>query len=337
VRHRRREFTPLSTGNSKNPEASRGKPAWKRFGGPVLALVLVCIAGILIYRTLSQYAFADIVESVRSVPASRLMLAGAFAAGSYFCLTWFDYFGVRYAGHALPYHRVALASFSALSLGHNIGFAALSSGAIRYRFYSRWGLGTQEIAKTILFCGITVGIGLATLGGISLLLSPSLASEITGLGSGAVIGLGIACLAIPASYLALAATVRGSLRLRSWTVELPGPRLAVIQIAIGSINFALVAACLHQAILGLAEVDYLSVASVYVTANVATLVSHVPGGLGVIEAVVVHLLPHAQLIGAVLVFRFAYFLAPLVIGGAVFGISELALRSSPRPSSARAV
>ena len=105
----------------------------------------------------------------------------------------------------LPYPKAALASFTALSLGHNIGLAALSSGAVRYRFYSRWGLSTGEVAKVIVFCGVTVGLGLLILGGAALLLRSGLAVEITGLTQPVVIALGLGCLAVPAIYLILSA------------------------------------------------------------------------------------------------------------------------------------
>ena len=61
-------------------------------------------------------------------------------------------------------------------------------------------------------------------------------------------------------------------------------------------------------------------------ANVTSLISHVPGGLGVIESVVMFLLPGAELIGALIVFRFVYFLVPLAIGGILFALTELAFR-----------
>jgi uncharacterized membrane protein YbhN (UPF0104 family) len=62
----------------------------------------------------------------------------------------------------------------------------------------------------------------------------------------------------------------------------------------------------------------------------------VPGGLGVIESVVMFLLPGANLIGALLVFRFVYFLVPLVVGGAVFAVTEIVFRrrdASGRPAA----
>ena len=74
--------------------------------------------------------------------------------------------------------------------------------------------------------------------------------------------------------------------------------------------------------------------SVYVIANATALVSHVPGGLGVIESVVMHLLPQRDLIGALLVFRFVYFLAPLGFGSLLFLVTELIERRRQKSRAA---
>ena len=294
---------------------------------PIVAAAGVGLAGVLLYRIVSRYSLDQIIAAVMAIPLSRLIRAGGFAAASYLCLTVFDWLGLRYAGHPLAYRKAALASFTSLSLGHNIGFAALSSGAIRYRFYSRWGLDPEGVAKVVVFCGVTVGLGLMILGGIALLSSSQLAHEVTGFGQPAIIGLGSALLVLSAAYVALAALVRRPLRIRGWTWEMPRLPLAVGQVVIGPINFALVAACLYQTIAVVVEVSYLSVASAYVIANVTSLISHVPGGLGVIENVVAFLLPRADLIGAFVAFRFIYFLLPLAMGSVLFIGSEVALRT----------
>jgi len=294
----------------------------------VIAAAAIGLAAFLLYRTLSRYSLDQLVAAVTAVPVPRLLGAAGFAAASYVSLTFFDYLALRYVGRPLPYPKAALASFTALSLGHNIGLAALSSGAVRYRFYSRWGLSTGEVAKVIVFCGITVGLGLLVLGGAALLLRSGLAVEITGLTPPMVVALGIGCLAVPAIYLILAAFVRKPLRIRRWSLEMPPLRLAAGQILVGSINFAFVAACLHQALAAVADVAYPGVASVYVIANATALVSHVPGGLGVIESVVMYLLPQNDLIGPLLVFRFVYFLAPLGLGSTLLAVTELVYRRS---------
>lgn len=292
----------------------------------LIAAAAIGLAALLLYRTLSRYSLDELIAAVTAVPISRLLGAAGFATASYVCLTFFDYLALRYVGKPLPYPKAALASFTALSLGHNIGLAALSSGAVRYRFYSRWGLDAGEVARVIVFCGVTVGLGLLTLGGAALLLRPKLAVEITGLTHPVIIALGMGCLVVSAIYLALSIFVRRSLRIRGWSLEIPTFRLAVGQVLIGSINFAFVAACLHQTLAAVADVAYLGVASVYVIANATALVSHVPGGLGVIESVVMYLLPRDDLIGPLLVFRFVYFLAPLGLGGILFAVTELVLR-----------
>jgi uncharacterized membrane protein YbhN (UPF0104 family) len=147
--------------------------------------------------------------------------------------------------------------------------------------------------------------------------------EITGLARPVVVAMGIGCLTLPAAYLILSAFVGKPLRIGRWSLDMPPFRLALGQVLIGSVNFAFVAACLHQALAAVAEVAYLGVASVYVIANATALVSHVPGGLGVIESVVMYLLPQNNLIGPLLVFRFVYFLVPLGLGGILLAATEL--------------
>ena len=321
----------MSKRAASTPSPSKQKSFIERLM-PLIVLGAATIAGFLLYRTLSRYSLDQVLASVQAVPMSNLARAEAFAAASYLCLTGFDVLALHYVGRPLPYRRVALASFVSLSLGHNIGFAALSSGAIRYRFYSRWGLSPTDVAKVILFCGITVGLGLISLAGVALLLQPALAQEITGLSPFVVLGLVILCILIPLTYLTLSATLQRTLRWRQWSLQIPSPRIALAQILLGTLNFACVAGCLHQALATATEVPYLGVASVYVIGNVTSLLSHVPGGLGVIESVVMFLLPHADLIGALIVFRFAYFLVPLALGALLFTAAELRFRTTPSPT-----
>ncbi|WP_188515970.1 lysylphosphatidylglycerol synthase domain-containing protein [Alsobacter metallidurans] len=306
----------------------------RRFWSRLIGIAAVLLSAFLIWHTLRQYSLDQIVASVKAVPAARLWAAGAFAAASYCALTGFDYLALRYVGKPLPYWKAALASFTSLGLGHSIGFAGVSSGAIRYRYYARWGLTIGEVAKLVVFCGVTVGVGLAALGGIALLVRPELGARVTGLDEGVTITLGALCLVTVAAYVGLAFRYGGkSVRFRRWSMDMPEWRLAAAQVVVGAVNFALVAGCLHQALAAQAEVGYLPVASVYVIANTATMITHVPGGLGVIESVVSVLLPGANLIGGLLAFRAIYFFIPLGLAALLFGASELVIRRRGRPAA----
>lgn len=304
-----------------------GRPVWRTWLTRLTIVAALALTTFLLYRTLRNYTLAEIEAALLSIPLTRLALAGAFAASSYACLTLFDTLAIRYVDHRVPYPKVAFTSFVSLSIGHSLGLAGLSSGAIRYRYYSRWGLTLQEVAKVILFTGTTVGLGLMVLAGIALVVRPELMAEMTQMSTGLVRWVGALCLALGAGYVGLAATVRKPLHIRGWRFQMPTWRLAVAQIVVGPVNFALVAACLYQLILGVAEVPYFSVVAAYVSANVATLITHVPGGLGVIETVVLYLVPGAKVIGSVVAFRVIYFLIPLAIGGTVFLVTEVVLRS----------
>jgi uncharacterized membrane protein YbhN (UPF0104 family) len=234
---------------------------------------------------------------------------------------------MQYAGHPLFFRQTALASFTGLSIGHNVGLAALSSGAVRYRFYSQWNVDAEEMAKLITFCGVTIALGLSTLGAVGLSMRPQDASKMTGLAHGTILAAASLCAVVPVLYLILSASLRKRLRMFRWSFQLPKFRVALGQIAIGTINFIFVAACLHQTLSALGDAPFLKVATASMPANIAAVISHVPGGLGVLEATIVHVLPEAQSIAAVIAFRVIYYLIPLAIGVPLLVGSEFLLRT----------
>ncbi|TNM61354.1 UPF0104 family protein [Aliirhizobium smilacinae] len=291
-------------------------------------LAAVCVAAFLVYRSLGRYTWDEVTEAAEAIPVVRFAGALFFVAASYLCLTGFDTLAVRYVKRTLAWRQTALASFCALSIGHNVGMAALSSGAVRYRFYSRWGLTGGDIARVIGFCGITVGLGLSTLAAIVLLLDLGPDTDLFGIGQETRVAAGLACLIVPVAYLCLC-VFRVPVRLRTWRLEPPSLGLALLQIGVGTLNFACVAAAIHQLTAVFGDITYFEVAGAYVTANVAALISHVPGGLGVLEATMLGILPGTKIIGALVAFRVLYFFVPLMIGLPTFLASEAYYRRRP--------
>ncbi|MCB5203403.1 lysylphosphatidylglycerol synthase domain-containing protein [Neorhizobium sp. T786] len=304
------------------------------YGLVVLGLGL---AAYLLWNIFSQYTWSDIVASVAEIPTANLLAAIAFSAGSYLCLTGFDWMGIRYVRKDLAYPRIVLASFITQSIGQSVGLAGLSSGALRYRYYAHWGLNTEHVAKIVLLSGVTVSIGLTVLTGIVMILNPADAAQVFRLNEATALGIGILCLLLTAGYLALAKFARAPVRIRKWTFQMPTLRLALAQVVIGTTNFALVAAALREVMGATADVSYLKAATAYVLGNVAIIVTHVPGGLGVLEATVRHVMGDQASIGSLVAFRVIYFFIPLAIGIPLALITEAVFRarkaSSPSPSS----
>jgi glycosyltransferase 2 family protein len=302
------------------PEARTALVILKRLS--VLIPVIMLPLGLWLgYRAFHEYSLAEIAASVTAIPSTRLATALACAAASYLCLTGFDALAVRYVGRRLAYRSIALTSFVSLSIGHNVGVAALSSGTLRYRFYSGFGFSAFEVGKIILFCGATVGLGLISLGGLVSLLRPDLAAGLIGLPKAAVLAIGILCAALVGGYVLLAWRVRRPLSIRGHSIGLPTTGIAAAQVAVGTANFAFVAAALYQ--LMAAAAHYSEVVAAYVLGNATAILSHVPGGLGVLEYVIASLVVNGQVVGALIVFRIVYFLIPLVLGSLLLSGAEL--------------
>jgi uncharacterized membrane protein YbhN (UPF0104 family) len=307
---------------SKQAPIKRGMAQWV---GTLVGAVIVCFVVVIGYRLLHDYRWDDVAKALSDVPLASIARSAVFVAASYTCLTFFDWIALRCIDRPLAWPQAALASFTSLSIGHNVGFAGLSSGAVRYRFYSRWGLSFEDVAKLVVFCGITVALGLATTAGCSLLLNPALASSVAGVSPAVARLVGMLLLVIPSAYVGLT-RFRSSLAAFGRTVKLPSTKLALAQIGIGSLNYLSIAACLHQLLGTTAAVGYFDVATAYVLANTGVIASHVPGGIGVLEGIMLSLLPGVSVLAALLIFRVLYYLVPLALGLTLFLLSEVVLK-----------
>jgi uncharacterized membrane protein YbhN (UPF0104 family) len=228
------------------------------------------------------------------------------------------------ARSGLPYRRVALTSFTAMSLGHTVGFTALSSGVVRYRMYSHFGLGAADVARVVAFSAVTVAAGHAALAGAGGLLRPAAVAALTGIPPPAARLLGAGSLALLCAYVAACALLSGAER--GWRSLLPPARVAIVQSALGALNYLCVAGALKRLLGEAADVSLLTFASLYVAGNALAILSHVPGGLGVLELVVLAALPGAEAVGALIVFRLIYFLIPFALGALLYAGFELARR-----------
>jgi len=312
------------------------KPSrWRRLL-PLLVVLAFAAAVFLVWREVRPYGLAGMLQAVAAIPRDRLAVAGAFTAASYAALTLFDWLGLRYAEHPLPYPKAALASFVALSIGHTLGLAPLGSGALRARYYAQWGLDAEAIGKVILFCAATVIIGEVAVAAIVLLVAPHPAASWLHVEDSAVRLVGIACAIAIAACLAAAHSLRRPLEIRRWRIALPTLSIAAAQVAAGALNFALLTATLHFLIVASAPLSFWTTAAIFLLASVASLISHVPGGLGVTEFVVLSFLPSAETWAALIVFRIVYYIVPLALGGIVLGVSELfERRAAPLHSAGR--
>jgi len=187
------------------------------------------------------------------------------------------------------------------------------------------GLSAGEVAETSAFVIVTFITGLVAVFPLVALRDPS-SLETLGISRPAGIAIATLGLLLMAGYVGLGWWIERPIRLFGYRLHLPRPRTAGAQIALSVADLSLVAAVLYACLPHASAVGYPHVLAVYVLAFVAGLVSHVPGGLGVFDAVVVvglsARLPADQILAGLLAFRVIYQLVPLVSAGALFGAVE---------------
>jgi uncharacterized membrane protein YbhN (UPF0104 family) len=112
--------------------------------------------------------------------------------------------------------------------------------------------------------------------------------------------------------------------------------MALIQLALSTLNWLTIAAVIHALLLQ--ALPYPTVLGVLLVAAIAGVVTHIPAGLGVIEAVFIALaggiVPRGELLAALLAYRALYYLAPLAVAIVVYLLLEARARAAARDGAA---
>jgi phosphatidylglycerol lysyltransferase len=287
----------------------------RRAGGPLLSLLLLCLALWALHAMATEVTYRQIGAYVHGLPNADIALAILLTGAGFAVMTLYDWFGLASIGRRLPAKRVGLISFISYAFSNALGMSLLVSGSIRYRFYVQAGLSTGEVARVVLYTTLSFWLGLAALTGVTLLIVP-IPPEVPF--SSLRIPLAIVLVLVPLAWFSAAALVRRPIRVGRWAFNTPTPQVAARQILIGALDWGLASGVLYvlmpQEIVG----GFGHFLAIFVLAQMAGLISHVPGGLGVFEAVMLagfgatgnHGL-EAPILGSLTAFRLVYYLLPL--------------------------
>jgi len=288
----------------------------------LLSLVLLIAALFVLRREADALSWPALNEAVRSIPADRIWTAGLLTLLNFAVLTCFDQLAFRHIGRRPRLAPVALTSFIAYAVSNAVGFALVSGAAVRYRFYSRWGLTSGQIARLVVFYSSTFWLGLMVLGGMGLLVAP--APAIGALAQAPWLRIiGVALLAMAGCYAALPLLGRRALHIGPWQFSIPTPAQVAAQFALSTADWLLAAAVLWE-LLPDPRPSLLTMSGVFVAAQLAGLASHVPAGAGIFESTMVLLMAPSMsavtLVPVLLMYRVVYYLAPFAVALAILAI-----------------
>jgi uncharacterized membrane protein YbhN (UPF0104 family) len=298
---------------------------WVKRG--LLVAFLAALTWLMVQQA-RHIAWSEVMASVRAYSWATLLACSALAVTSLTLYSCYDLLGRRYTGHHLPTLRVMLVNFVSYVFNLNLG-ALIGGVAFRLRLYTRLGLNTGQITRIYSLSLVTNWLGYFLLAGSLFALYPLPLPPNWPIHRAGLQLLGLALLAAGLAYLLLCAfSKRRSWAWRGHTFALPSGRLAALQAAMGMANWLLLGTLLD--VLMPANLDFASVMQVMLLAALAGVLTHVPAGIGVLEAVFVALLAHRapthQLLAALLAYRLMYYLAPLVLALLLYLLSEIFLK-----------
>ena len=292
---------------------------------PLVGLGAVAFTSWLLFRELSGLSLADVVAAMRAISPSHWLFAIAATVMAYAALTWYDQIALEHLGKRLSWVFVGLASFTTYALAHNIGATVFSGAVIRYRAYSTKGLSAAEVGVLVAFCSLTFTLGNLLLGGMTLLVDPDLLRRYVAWPHWAARAVAAALLAVPFFYTLGALLRFRPLRISGFELVYPRPPIAVKQLLAAPVELIGAAGIIYFALPEAGHPGFVVVLGVFLVSFSLALVSHAPGGLGVLEFSFVSAMPDAPragVIAALLVFRLLYLILPLMFALVVVVVFE---------------
>jgi len=298
----------------------------KTYLGIAGSVAIAGLAAYVLYTTFQRISFADVLANVRATPAATLWLAAACAAGAFTVLAAYEVAVVRYVKHGIGRSKPVITALIAFPLGHAVGQTLLSGSALRYRMYAPAGFSAMEVGATVLLCGLPYMLAFGLLLDLSLVLGAEALAPLFRISSDWLFALGCLGLVKDAGYLLFIWRRKKPIRLGGWAVNAPTPRMTALQIVVGVTDIALISSVLYLLLPESAQIAFLPFVAVYLASILVGVISHVPAGLGVLESMLLLLLPHVppeQLLASVLLYRVIYEVIPLVIALGIWGAYEL--------------
>ena len=143
-----------------------------KFLFPIVGLIFLAFSLWLLNKKLSNYNLEDILQSLSAIDKSQLGCALGLTAIGYLVISIYDILAFNYLNQFLNKTKIILITFIVYAISNTTGFTLLIGGAIRYYFYSRWGISPKNTAKITAFGNLSLWLGLLTTGGLACIIDP---------------------------------------------------------------------------------------------------------------------------------------------------------------------
>jgi uncharacterized membrane protein YbhN (UPF0104 family) len=296
---------------------------------PLLGLAVLAVIVALLWDRLREIEFDDILAQLRSLPLASVLAAIVCSAGAYLLVGLYEGIALhRVSGQ----WRIAYAIRTTVisnPVARAVGVALVSGGALRYRFYAAIGLSARQVGTLVILMAMPYVLGVGWLVDVSLLMHPEEASEALRVSTTTVLVLATLGIAKDVAWLAISKWRNTPIRIRQEQIRIPPLPHTLLQIAFGIAQMLCNTGILYLVMPPELDMSWPAFIAIYCIAFVAGQISNVPAGLGVLEAVLLLMLPHVppgKLLGAVVAYRAIFEVLPLLLGLALWAGYELTHR-----------
>ena len=305
----------------------------KKFIWPAAATVAIVFSGWLLYHELRGLSLEELGDSLAAIPASGWLLSALCTLAAYAALAGYDRLALLHLRRRVNWLFIAICSFTTYALSHNLGASVFSGAVVRYRAYSSRGLTPQEIGVLVAFCSFTFVLGVVLLTGLVLVMEPEITDRIADLMHDDLsVTTGYLLLALVGFYVLGSWLGLKPLRVGSFRIHYPRLPVVARQLVIGPVELLAAAGIVYFALPEAGNPGYPVVLGIFLISFSVALLSHAPGGVGVLEVVFIMGLPEmdpADVLAALLVFRLFYLLIPLAIAIGVLLMFERSQLKQP--------
>jgi uncharacterized membrane protein YbhN (UPF0104 family) len=288
----------------------------KKYIWPVVGLAAVAFSIWLLYHELRGLSIDELWDSLMAISARDWALSIAGTLLAYAALAGYDHLALLHLKKRVGWLFITLCSFTTYALSHNIGASVFSGSVVRYRAYSSRGLTGAEVGVLVAFCSFTFALGTVMLTAIVLILEPTLSERFVDvLPVEASSGVGFLLLAL-VLYVAGSALRLRPLKIGKFEIHYPALPIVARQLVIAPLELVGAAAIIYFALPEAGNPGFVIVLGIFLISFSAALLSHAPGGLGVLELVFIMGLSEmdpADVLAALLVFRLLYLIIPFIM------------------------
>lgn len=264
--------------------------------------VLLTIAVGYLVHELQGVRWEEFRDELQGQSASRIALALLFLSLNYLVFSAYDLVAIRQLGRKIPAWQVVRTAVPSFALTNLLGYSMLTGLVFRIRDYGRYGLGLAQVSAVLAQNIEAWWIGFLFTGGWVLWPRPQSFFLI-----GAFVVYMTACWR----------SAGRTLKVKKFSLRLPDLRGGFYKTTVATADIGLTAATLYALLPSGVPLGFPEFFGLYLLAHGSGVLSLVPGGLGVIEGVLLTTLrphaPDAAILASLLLYRLLRYVLPAVL------------------------